>query len=108
MQLPSKIVDITMPLDTETVVDPEIMRPQIKYVNHQENAETMANFFDGMKPEDLPDGQAWVVARSPGRPCGWVPMDGLRQLGAGGLRRAAGWTAGWCQDAPTSQLHRQH
>ena len=60
MQLPSKIVDITMPLDTETVVDPEIMRPQIKYVNHQENAETMANFFDGMKPEDLPDGQAWA------------------------------------------------
>ena len=52
MQLPSKIVDITMPLDNETVVDPEIMRPQIKYVNHQENAETMANFFDGMKPED--------------------------------------------------------
>ena len=60
MQLPSKIVDITMPLDNKTVVDPEIMRPQIKYVNHQENAETMANFFDGMKPEDLPDGQAWA------------------------------------------------
>ena len=42
MQLPSKIVDITMPLDNETIVDPEIMRPQIKYVSHQENAKTMA------------------------------------------------------------------
>ena len=60
MQLPSKIIDITMPLDNHTVVDPEIMRPQIKYVNHQENAAAMANFFDGMKPEDLPNAQGWA------------------------------------------------
>ena len=57
MELPTKIVDISMPLDNETVADPEIMRPQISHVNHQENAKTMANFFDGMKPEDLPDGK---------------------------------------------------
>ena len=60
MQMPSKIVDISMPLDNETVVDPEIMRPKIQYVSQEENAETMAGFFDGMRPVDLPDGEGWA------------------------------------------------
>ena len=35
MQIPSKIVDISMPLDNESVCDPEIMRPKIEYVSQQ-------------------------------------------------------------------------
>ena len=57
MQIPSKIVDLSMPLDNETVCDPDIMRPKIDYVSQQENAEAMAGFFEGMKPSDLPNAE---------------------------------------------------
>ena len=58
MQMPSKIVDISMPLDNETVVDPEIMRPKIQYVSQAENAEARAGVFDGMRPVDPPTAKA--------------------------------------------------
>ena len=60
MQMPSKIVAISMPLDNETICDPEIMRPKIEYVSQQQNAEAMASFFDGMKPSDLPSAEGWA------------------------------------------------
>ena len=60
MQLPPKIVDLSMALDNDTVVDPEIMRPKIQYVTQAENAEAMAGFFPGMKAGDLPDGEGWA------------------------------------------------
>lgn len=60
MQLPSKIVDISMPLDNESVCDPEIMRPKIEYVSQQENAEAMVSFFEGMKTSDLPSAEGWA------------------------------------------------
>ena len=60
MQIPSKIVDISMPVDNDTIVDPEIMRPKIQYVSQDANAEAMVGFFDGMKVSDLPDGEGWA------------------------------------------------
>jgi len=60
MHLPKTIIDISMPLDNETVVDPPIMRPQIKYVSNKENAEVMCSMFPGLKPSDLPGGEGWA------------------------------------------------
>ncbi|MGE0254774.1 MAG: cyclase family protein [Alphaproteobacteria bacterium] len=60
MRIPTRIVDISMALDNETVVDPDIMRPKIEYVDHKANAKAMSDFFPGMKPEDLPDAQGWA------------------------------------------------
>lgn len=60
MQVPKKIIDISMPLDNETVVDPEIMRPKIQYVTQKDNARAMSDFFEGMDPEDLPNGEGWA------------------------------------------------
>jgi kynurenine formamidase len=59
MRLPSKIIDISMPLDNETIVDPPVMRPQIKYVSNKENAELMCSMFPGLKTSDLPGGEGW-------------------------------------------------
>ena len=59
MRIPSKIIDISIPLDNETVVDPDVMRPKIEYVSNKENAELMCAMFPGLKPADLPDGEAW-------------------------------------------------
>jgi kynurenine formamidase len=61
MQLPSKIVDISQPLDNETVVDPEFMRPSIRYVTGKENAKLMCELFPGLKEEDLPGGEGWAI-----------------------------------------------
>ena len=68
MQLPSKIIDISMTLDNETVSDPEIMRPHIEYRSGADNAEMVCEFFPGLKPEDLPDGKGWSWGKLP-----WTP-----------------------------------
>ena len=60
MHLPKTIIDISMPLDNETVVDPPIMRPQIKYVSNKENAEVLCSMFPGLKTSDLPGGEGWA------------------------------------------------
>ncbi len=59
MKLPSKIIDISMTLDNDTVVDPEIMRPRIEYKTNKDNAEMVCSFFPGLKPSDLPRGEGW-------------------------------------------------
>lgn len=60
MKAPSKIIDISMPLDNDTVVDHDIMRPIIEYVPHKANAEPMCAMFPGMTPDKLPDGEGWA------------------------------------------------
>lgn len=60
MQLPSKIIDLSMPLDNDTVVDHDIMRPNIEYVPNKDNAEAMCKMFPGLKPADLPDSEGWA------------------------------------------------
>jgi hypothetical protein len=38
MKLPSRMLDLSVPLDNETVLDPPIMRPKIDYKTNKENA----------------------------------------------------------------------
>jgi len=59
MQIPSKIIDISIPLNNDVVTDPDIMLPTIEYVSNKENADLMCEMFPGLKPDDLPDGEAW-------------------------------------------------
>ena len=47
MKLPTKIVDISQPLDNETVVDPPFMRPNIEYVTGAESAELVDRIVSG-------------------------------------------------------------
>ncbi|MDE0380916.1 MAG: cyclase family protein, partial [Rhodospirillales bacterium] len=61
MKLPSKIVDISQPLDNETVVDPDFMRPSIRYVTGKESAALMCELFPGLKEEQLPGGEGWAI-----------------------------------------------
>ena len=63
MQMPSNIIDISMTLDNETVSDPEVMRPKIEYFTGADNAEMVCEFFPGLTPEDLPDGEGWAWER---------------------------------------------
>ena len=61
MKLPSKIVDISQPLDNETVVDPDFMRPSIRYVTGKESAAMMCELFPGLKEDQLPGGEGWAI-----------------------------------------------
>ena len=60
MKLPSRIVDISSPLENETVYDPPFMRPKIEYLSHKDTAPMICEIFPGLRPEDLPDGEGWA------------------------------------------------
>jgi kynurenine formamidase len=60
VNLPSRIVDISSPLDNETVYDHPFMRPKIEYRSNAENAPMLLESFPGLRQEDLPDGEGWA------------------------------------------------
>jgi len=61
MQLPTKIIDISMPLDDEIIVDPETMRPSISMMGHGDKLERLQKLYPGLDPAELPGGlsSAW-------------------------------------------------
>ena len=54
--LPAKIVDISMALDDEIVVDPAPMRPKISMMEHGDNLDRLQRNYPGLDPADLPGG----------------------------------------------------
>lgn len=58
MQMPSKIIDISMLLDDETVVDPPHMRPKFSMMEHAESVPRWQQSYPGLEAEDLPGGLA--------------------------------------------------
>src|SRR5512146_1751995 len=60
MKLPSRMLDISVALDNETVLDPHFMRPKIDYLTGKQNAWMLLEGFPGLKAEDLPDGEGWA------------------------------------------------
>jgi len=63
MKLPSRMLDISVALDNETVLDPHFMRPKIDYLTGKENAWMLLEGFPGLKAEDLPDGEGWAFEK---------------------------------------------
>ena len=61
MKLPSRMVDISVALDNETVLDPPFMRPKIEYQTGKQTGPLLASLFPGLKTEDLPDGEGWAI-----------------------------------------------
>jgi hypothetical protein len=45
MKLPSRMLDLSVPLDNETVLDPPVMRPKIEYKTNKENAWMLLRAF---------------------------------------------------------------
>ena len=57
----TRLIDISVPLQNDVPADPPGNHPTIQYINHQQGLPRMLQFFDGLKAEDLPDGQGWAV-----------------------------------------------
>jgi kynurenine formamidase len=56
-------IDLSIHLENDVVSDPEVFRPHIDYIDHKMSVPELAAFFPGLKPEDLPDGEAWAIER---------------------------------------------
>jgi kynurenine formamidase len=61
--MPTRFIDISMPLENEVRSDPDIARPKIEYLGHQETIPRIQSFFPQLKPEDLPDAAGWALER---------------------------------------------
>ncbi|MBS0248684.1 MAG: cyclase family protein [Proteobacteria bacterium] len=56
-----RIVDLSIPIDNETVSDPALARPKITYLGHGQTLGRMQAFFPDLTAERLPDGAAWAI-----------------------------------------------
>ncbi len=56
-----QLIDLSIAIESGLPSDPEMMIPQIDYIDHTQGAEQMTQFFPGLKKEDLPDGLGWAV-----------------------------------------------
>ena len=60
MQLPRRMIDLSSPLDNDTILDHPFMRPKIEYRTNAENAPMLLDIFPGLRREDLPEGEGWA------------------------------------------------
>lgn len=58
-----RFVDLSIFLENDVISDPEPFRPKIEYIDHKMSVPDLAGFFPGLKPEDLPDEEAWAIER---------------------------------------------
>ena len=58
-----QIVDLSIYLENDVISDPPPFRPKIDYIDHKMSVPELAGFFPGLKPEDLPDEEAWAIER---------------------------------------------
>jgi len=59
--MPRRFVDISVPLEMNIASDPPQMLPKIEYVDHQQSAEMMTQYFPGLTVDQLPGGDGWAV-----------------------------------------------
>lgn len=55
------MIDLSIPIENDVRSDPDIFRPKIKYMKHDETYHQILPFFPGLTKEDLPESQAWAV-----------------------------------------------
>ncbi len=61
--MPRRFVDLSVPLEAGIVSDPDIMLPQIEYMDHKATAPQMAGVFPGLEPSQLPGGEGWAIEK---------------------------------------------
>jgi len=57
------IIDLSIYLENDVISDPPPYRPKIDYIDHKTSVPDLIGFFPGLKPGDLPDGEAWAIEK---------------------------------------------
>ena len=57
----TRFIDLSIPITNDVISDPEVMRPKVTYMTHENTWEQIAMFFPGLEKDDLPDGEGWAV-----------------------------------------------
>jgi len=57
----TRFIDLSIYLENDVISDPPMMQPNIDYIRHEEGAEQVKLFFDGLDTNDLPDAEGWAV-----------------------------------------------
>jgi kynurenine formamidase len=57
------IIDLSIFLENDVVSDPPLYRPHIDYIDHKMSLPELVSFFPGLRPQDLPDEEAWAIER---------------------------------------------
>lgn len=57
----TRFIDLSIPITNDVISDPEVMRPKVTYMTHENTWEQIAMFFPGREKDDLPDGEGWAV-----------------------------------------------
>ncbi|MBL6749666.1 MAG: cyclase family protein [Nevskia sp.] len=58
-----KFVDLSIYLENDVRSDPPGYQPKIHYLTHRDCLPQILPFFPGLKPEDLPDAEAWAIEK---------------------------------------------
>jgi kynurenine formamidase len=58
-----RYVDISMNLENDVKSDPDIARPKIDYLKHDETVPRIQTFFPDLKVEELPDAAGWALEK---------------------------------------------
>jgi kynurenine formamidase len=58
-----RIIDISVPLQSDIASDPPGTEPRITYIDHKQSAEQVCAFFPGLTPAELPEQEGWAVER---------------------------------------------
>lgn len=57
----SKIIDLSIAIESGLPSDPPMMIPEIEYKRHEDSVEEMLSFFPGATKDDLPNGLGWAT-----------------------------------------------
>jgi kynurenine formamidase len=58
-----RFLDLSIAIEMGVPSDPPGMEPVIEYTRHADSVGVMANYFPGLTPEDMPDGEGWASER---------------------------------------------
>ncbi|MEM7519532.1 MAG: cyclase family protein [Pseudomonadota bacterium] len=61
--MPRRFVDLSVALEADIASDPEVMLPEIEYLDHSQTAGQVMGFFPGLAQDDLPGGEGWAIEK---------------------------------------------
>ena len=48
----TQFIDLSIPITNDVISDPEVMRPKVTYMTHQDTWQQIAMFFPGLEKDD--------------------------------------------------------